>query len=111
MAAMPAVLVISGIEELLFRQVMYRWLEQRRLPGRTAVIATALAFAWAHLGPISTGSPIGATFYLLLSAYMVWIGILFGEIRRATGSWLISWVGHFVYNITFLYFFLSLNRW
>jgi len=28
-ASIPAILVIAGIEELLFRQVMYRWLEQR----------------------------------------------------------------------------------
>lgn len=103
-AAMPVLVLFIGIEELLLRQVMYRWLEQRGLSGRTAVVATALAYAWGHLGPIFTGSPIGATFYLLQSAYMVWIGILLGEIRRTTGSWLMSWVGHFAYNITVLYF-------
>lgn len=104
MAAAPAILLITGIEELLFRQVMYRWLEQRGVSSRTAVVATAFAFGWAHLGPVFIGSPTGATFYLLQSAYMLWIGILLGEVRRASGSWPMSWLGHFSYNLTVLYF-------
>jgi hypothetical protein len=51
-AALPGAFVLSGIEELLFRQVMYRWLEQRQVSGRSAVVATALAYALGHLGPI-----------------------------------------------------------
>jgi hypothetical protein len=101
--AVPAILAITGIEELLFRQVMYRWLERQRLSARSIVIATALAFACAHLGPILTQSSIGRTFYLLQSAYMVWIGALLGQIRGATGSWLLSWLGHFGYNVAVLY--------
>jgi hypothetical protein len=102
-AALAGVLVLSGIEELLFRQVMYRWLEQRQVSGRCAVVATALAYALGHLGPIFTGSPIGATFYLLQSAYLIWIGVLLGEMRRATGSWLVPWVGHIAHNIMLVY--------
>ncbi|MDH4259855.1 MAG: CPBP family glutamic-type intramembrane protease [Gammaproteobacteria bacterium] len=103
-ASVPAILLITGIEELLFRQLMYRWLEQRKATARSTVVATALAFGCAHLGPIFIGSPIGATFYLLQSTYMLWIGILLGETRRATGSWLMPWLGHFGYNIAVLYF-------
>lgn len=103
--AIPAIIAIAGIEELLFRQVLHRWLE-RRVLSRTAVVATALAFGWGHLGPIFTGSPIGPSFYLLQSAFLVWIGMLLGEIRRATDSWLIAWLGHFGYNMTVLYFLL-----
>jgi hypothetical protein len=103
-AAMPAILAITAIEELLFRQAMYRWLEKRQVSSRAAVIATAVAFGWGHLGPVFIGSPTGATFYLLQSAYLVWIGILLGEVRRATGSWLMSWLGHFGYNVAVLYF-------
>lgn len=99
-AALPGALVLSGIEELLFRQVMYRWLEQRQVPDRSAVVATALAYAFGHLGPVFTGSPIGATFHLLHSAYLILIGMLLGEMRRATGSWLVPWAGHFAHNIT-----------
>ncbi len=102
--AVPAIIVVTGIEELLFRQVMYRWLEQRRSSTRSIVIATALAFAGAHLGPILTGSPVGATFHLLQSAYMVWIGVLLGQIRSSTNSWLMSWLGHFAYNVAILHF-------
>lgn len=59
-AVIPA---ITGIEELLFRQVLYRWLEQRNVPARSEVAATALAFGFGHLGGILFGSPIGATFF------------------------------------------------
>jgi membrane protease YdiL (CAAX protease family) len=103
-AAVPMILLITGIEELLFRQVMYRWLEQREFSARPTIIATALAFGCAHLGPIFIGSPIGATFYVLQSAYMIWIGVLLGETRHATGSWLIPWLSHFCYNVAGLYF-------
>jgi hypothetical protein len=105
-AAIPAIIAITGIEELLFRQVMYRWLDQRQVSGRYIVIATALAFGGAHLGPIFIGSPIGPTFYLLQSMFMLWIGALLGEIRNTTGSWPMSWFGHFFYNVAVLFFFL-----
>lgn len=103
-AAVPGIVAITGIEELLFRQVMYRWLEQRHVSSRSAVAATALAFGCAHLGPVFIGSQIGVIFFLLQSAYMLWIGALLGEIRHTTGSWLMSWLGHFGYNVVVLYF-------
>ena len=103
-ASVPAILLITGIEELLFRQLMYRWLEQQKVTARSTVVATALAFGCAHLGPIFIGSQIGATFYLLQSAYLFWVGVLLGETRRVTGSWLMTWLGHFGYNIAVLYF-------
>lgn len=103
-AALPGIVAITGIEELLFRQVMYRWLECRQVPGRPIVIATAVAFGGAHLGPVFTGNTIGATFFLLQSLFMLWIGVLLGEIRNTTGSWLMSWLGHFCYNVAVLYF-------
>jgi len=102
--AIPFILVITGIEELLFRQAMYRWLERRQIRPRSAVLATALAFGWAHAGPLFTGSPVGATFHLLQTGYLVWIGILLGEARRVTGSWLMPWLGHFAYNVVVLHF-------
>lgn len=46
---------------------------------------------------------------LLQSGYLVWVGILLGGLRRASGSWLISWLGHLSYNITVL-FVLSLIK-
>jgi hypothetical protein len=102
-AAAPAIVLITGIEELTFRQLLYRWLEQRQASPRTTVVATSLAFSWAHLGPIFIGGAIGAEFFLLQSVYMLWIGVLLGEIRRVTGSWLMSWLGHFSYNVVVLY--------
>lgn len=108
-AAIPGIIAISGIEELLFRQLMFRWLEQRQLARRMIVIATALAFGGAHLGPVFIGSTAGAAFFLLQSAFMVWMGTLWGEIRSSTESWLMSWLGHFGYNVAVLYF-LSIAR-
>jgi len=49
------------------------------------------------------------TFYLLQSAYAVWTGILLGEVRRTTGSWSMSWLGHFGYNVAVLYLLRSLS--
>ena len=104
MTAIPGIIAITGIEELLFRQVMFRWFEQRNVTKRSIVMATALAFGCAHLGPIFIGSTTGATFFLLQSLFMIWMGALWGEIRNLTGSWLMSWFGHFGYNVAVLYF-------
>lgn len=103
-AAIPGIVAVAGIEELLFRQVLYRWLEQRNVSARHIVAATALAFGFGHLGGIVIGSPAGATFFLLQGLFMIWIGALLGEIRSSTGSWLMSWLGHFGYNVSVLYF-------
>lgn len=97
---MPLVLAIAGIEELLFRQIIYRWLEQGQLPQRTIVLATAVAWAYGHLGGALT--PAYAVFVLLQCLYLIWIGVLLGELRRRTRSWLASWIGHAAYNMTFL---------
>lgn len=104
-AAVPSILLITGIEELLFRQILYQWLKKRRVSSQSTVIATALAFGGAHLGPIFLGSSIGASFYLLQSAYMIWIGFLLGQLRHTTDSWLMPWLGHAGYNIAVLYVF------
>lgn len=101
--AIPGIFVITGIEELLFRQVMYRWLEKKGMPPHIAIVAIALAFGWGHLGPIFIGSTIGVIFYWLQSAYMVCVGILLGEIRRITQSWMMCWLGHFTYNLLVLF--------
>ena len=100
--ALPTIAAITGIEELLFRQAMYRWLESRTDSPRTAVIATATAFGWMHLGLLLFGEPAHMAFHTLQSLYMVWIGLLLGEIRRLTASWPMSWLGHFGYNVIVL---------
>lgn len=102
-AAVPSILLITGIEELLFRQILYQWLKKRQVSTNSSIVATALAFGGAHLGPIFLGSSIGASFYLLQSAYLIWIGILLGQLRHATDSWLMPWLGHAGYNIAVLY--------
>ncbi|MDH4153313.1 MAG: CPBP family glutamic-type intramembrane protease [Nitrospira sp.] len=99
---LPGVVAVTGIEELLFRQVMFRWLEQHQISGGGAVLTTSIAFAGAHLGPLLTVEPVGRVFYLLQSLYMLWVGLLFGELRRVSDSWTISWVGHIGYNVAVL---------
>jgi hypothetical protein len=101
---LPGIVAVTGVEELLFRQVMFRWLEEHRISGRSAVLATSVAFGGAHLGQMLRVGAIEGPFYLLQSPYMFWVGLLLGEIRRATASWVISWAGHAGYNVAVLHF-------
>jgi hypothetical protein len=97
------IMAVTGVEELLFRQVLFRWLEQQRISVKGAVLATAVAFGGAHLGPMLTSTQVNGPFYLLQSLYMMWVGLLLGELRRVSGSWAISWVGHIAYNVAVLF--------
>jgi len=104
LAVMPLMLAITGIEELLFRQIAYRWLERRQVPTRAIVPATALAWACAHAGgALAPGYTM--LFVLLQSLFLIWIGVLLGELRRRSGSWPVAWIGHAAYNASFLYVF------
>lgn len=103
LTVLPGVAAVTFIEELLFRQVMFRWLEKHLISGRAAVLATAAAFGCAHLGPVLTQISGDVRFYLLQSLYMLWVGALLGEIRRATNSWVMSWIGHSAYNLAVLF--------
>jgi len=100
---LPGLMAMAGVEELLFRQVLFRWLEMQSVAAREIVISTAIAFGSAHLGPLFVEGEISGPFYLLQSLYMVWVGMLLGELRRASGSWAISWVGHIGYNVAVLF--------
>jgi hypothetical protein len=101
---LPGIIAMTGVEELLFRQVMFRWLEEQQISGKGAVLATAVAFAGAHLGPLLVAGSVDGSFYLLQSLYMLWVGLLLGELRRMTNSWAMSWVGHIGYNVAVLVF-------
>ena len=101
-AALPAIAAITGVEEILFRHAIYRWLELRTASPRTIVIATAIVFAAVHLGALFVAASVHAGFHVLQSLYLVWVGLLLGEIRRLTSSWAMAWLGHFGYNVTVL---------
>lgn len=84
------------------------WGTQLLFPGGPAstfvlVLSTSVAFGGAHLGPLFIGGEVDGPFYLLQSLYMVWVGLLLGELRRVTQSWVISWVGHAGYNVAVLF--------
>lgn len=96
-------IAVTVLEELLFRQVLFRWLEMQGIAVRVVVISTSVAFGGAHLGPLFVGREISGPFYLLQSLYMVWVGMLLGELRHMSGSWAISWVGHIGYNVAVLF--------
>lgn len=100
---LPGVVAVTCVEELLFRQVMFRWLEQQGLSVRGVVLATSEAFGCAHLGPVFSGVSVNGPFHLLQSLYIVWVGLLFGELRRASDSWIMSWAGHAAYNMVVLF--------
>lgn len=100
---LPGIMTVTGVEELLFRQVLFRWLEQQQISARGAVLATSVVFGGAHLGPLLIGGEVSGPFYLLQSLYMAWVGLLLGELRRASESWAMSWVGHAGYNVAVLF--------
>lgn len=99
---LPSIAAVTGVEELLFRQVLFEGLHACQLSGRGAVLATSVAFGGAHLGPLLTGEGVDGLFYLLQSLYIVWIGLLLGELRRISDSWAMSWAGHVSYNVAVL---------
>lgn len=105
---LPGIMAVTGVEELFFRQVLFRWLEMQGVAGKVVVLSTAVAFGGAHLGPLLIGGEVAGPFYLLHSFYMVWIGLLLGDLRRGTDSWVMSWAGHATYNVTVL---LLLATW
>jgi len=100
---LPGLMAVTAVEEVLFRQVMFRWLEMQGMPERVVVISTAVTFGGAHLGPLFVGGEISGPFYLLQSVYMVWVGVLLGELRRVTHSLVMAWVGHAIYNVAVLF--------
>lgn len=100
---LPGIVAVTGVEELLFRQVAFRWLEMQGIVAKIVVISTSVVFGGAHLGPLLSGGDVDGLFYLLQSLYMVWVGLLLGELRRVSKSWVISWAGHASYNVTVLF--------
>jgi hypothetical protein len=101
---LPGILAVTGTEALLFRQVLFRGLEQQRFPARGVVLLTSAALGGAHLGPLFVGEEVGGCLSLAKSLHG-WIGLLLGELRLATNSWAMSWVGHSTYNVTVLFLF------
>lgn len=100
LSVLPRMVALVATEELLFRQVMYRWLETHMDSASLTMTFTALAFGLAHLGPaFDPGSPL-RLFTVLQAAYLILIGGLLGELRRISGSWLISSIGHLIYNLS-----------
>ena len=72
------------VEELVFRGLLYGWLESR-WGGGVAFVASSLAFAAAHVEP--------AHAFLVLP-----LGLLFGWLRWRTGSLWPSLVAHMANN-------------
>jgi membrane protease YdiL (CAAX protease family) len=72
------------VEELVFRGLLYGWVE-RRWGSMVALVVSSLAFAAAHFEP--------AHIILVLP-----LGILFGWLRRRTNSLVPSLVSHVVNN-------------
>jgi hypothetical protein len=104
---LPGLMAMTGVEELLFRQVLFRWLEMQSVATREIVISTAIVFGSAHLGPLLIGGEVDGPFYLLQSLFMVLVGLLLGELRSVTNSWTMAWAGHATYNVTVLYLLMS----
>ncbi|MEI6202531.1 MAG: CPBP family intramembrane glutamic endopeptidase [Enhydrobacter sp.] len=72
------------VEELIFRGLLYGWIESR-WGSKVALVVSSLAFAAAHFEP--------AHILLVLP-----LGFLFGWLRRRTNSLMPSMVSHIVNN-------------
>jgi len=77
-------LLAPMVEELVFRGLLYGWIESR-WGSRVALVVSSLAFAAAHYEP--------AHILLVLP-----LGFLFGWLRRRTNSLMPSLVSHIVNN-------------
>ena len=77
-------LLAPMVEELVFRGLLYGWIEGR-WGSRVALVVSSLAFAAAHYEP--------AHILLVLP-----LGFLFGWLRRRTNSLMPSLVSHIVNN-------------
>jgi membrane protease YdiL (CAAX protease family) len=77
-------LLAPMVEELVFRGLLYGWIESR-WGSMVALVVSSLAFAAAHYEP--------AHILLVLP-----LGILFGWLRRRTNSLMPSLVSHIVNN-------------
>jgi membrane protease YdiL (CAAX protease family) len=50
LAVVPGMAGLILAEELLFRQIMFRWLQAQSVSPRAVILLTAVAFGLAHLG-------------------------------------------------------------
>ena len=102
MKVAPGMVALVAAEEFLFRQVMFRWLERHAVSPRLIVGSTALVFGLAHLGQAFDASSPLRLFTCFQVAYLILIGCLLGDLRRTSGSWLVSSIGHLTYNVSLL---------
>lgn len=101
-AALPGMAALVSAEELLFRQVMFRWLESRYVRPRVVIWLTGAVFGMAHLGPAFVSESPLRLFTCLQTLYLTLVGGLLGELRRSSGSWAVSSVGHVAHNVSVL---------
>jgi membrane protease YdiL (CAAX protease family) len=80
------------VEELVFRGLLYGWLEGR-WGWRLAFVVSSLAFALAHYQWQATGWS-----RLAYAAAVLPLGLLFGYLRRRTNSLLPSFAAHVANN-------------
>jgi membrane protease YdiL (CAAX protease family) len=96
------VLIAPAVEELLFRGFLYPVME-RAHGAEVAVLATALLFGAVHAPQFGW-----AWQNVLLLAY---VGVVFGVVRRVSGSLVPSTLVHAAYNLTlFAGLWVSTNR-
>lgn len=62
----------DGYWGITLSAILFRWLEQQRVSGRGAVLATSMSFAGAHLGPLLTSTSAKGLFYFCRAS--TWCG-------------------------------------
>ena len=92
---LPGVIAVTGVEELLFRQVMFRWLEERQISGRGAVCARSVALGGGQLRAMLRAGAVEGTeeaVYRITINPLVW-WVWYGGIVLALGGLISMWPG------------------
>ncbi len=91
-----AVVIGPAIEELCFRQMLYRFLETRENSPRSIMLVSSLLFSLSHLTYLYYFGASLFVFALIIATFF--IGIIFFKIRLDTQSVTACIGAHIIYN-------------
>lgn len=96
-------IVAPFIEEYLYRQAFYRWLERRiGLPPLYVIGLTSILFSIAHLPGYWILPSDQQSFALAQMGYTFVLGLILGSVRHMTQSVVAAMGVHLLFNATFL---------
>ena len=94
--AWPGFIAAPLVEESIFRGFLWRGWDVSRLGAGGTWLLSSLVFAAYHIQTVIGGSPLQAGIVLLETLLM---GLMFGWLRRRSGSTLPAMAAHFANNL------------